>query len=147
MLLVEENVGLDDTMKKVAKAMFVLVGIGDNAVEFGTVRKSQLAAGCKGEQLAGEGSGETIIVLGEVIAVVAEITITTAIKKLGGAIHFWPKAVHYPAAPNDGIHLVTTLIAEAVASHTGYVKAFQREPKWIDVIMAGGAAGDVAVFI
>jgi len=126
--------------------MFVLGGIGDNTFQLGTVRKSQFAAGGKGEQLTGEGSGKPVVVRGEVIAVVAKITITTAIRKLAGTIHFWPEAVHYPAAPNDGVHFIATLTAEAFTPHTGHVKALQREPKWIDVIMAGGAAGNITVF-
>jgi hypothetical protein len=133
-------------VKQIAKAMFVLGGIGDNTVQLGTVRKSQLAAGGEGEQLAGEGSGEPVVVRGEVIAVVAEICVGASVNKMTGTVHFWPESVHYPATPNDGVHLIATLTAEAVTSHAGHVKALQREPKWIDVIVAGGAAGNITVF-
>jgi hypothetical protein len=58
MLLVQENFGLDDTMKEVAKAMFVLGGVGNDAVELGAIGEAQRSAGGEGEQLAGHGQDE-----------------------------------------------------------------------------------------
>tara|TARA_B110001454_G_scaffold200707_1_gene206539 strand:- start:30 stop:143 length:114 start_codon:yes stop_codon:yes gene_type:complete len=37
MLLVQENFRLNNTVKQVTKAMFVLGSIGDDAIEFGAI--------------------------------------------------------------------------------------------------------------
>ena len=36
-------------MKQIAKAMFVLGGVGDDTVQLGAIGKAQLAAGSKGK--------------------------------------------------------------------------------------------------
>ena len=74
-------------MKQVAKAMFVSGGIGNNAVELGAIGEAQFSPGSKDEQLAGECSGEAVIVLDEIITVGVEILIACAIEKLAGTIH------------------------------------------------------------
>ena len=45
-------------MKEVAKAMFVLGGVGNDAVELGAIGEAQRSAGGEGEQLAGHGQDE-----------------------------------------------------------------------------------------
>jgi hypothetical protein len=37
MLLVQKNFRLDDTVKQIAKAMFVLGGVGDDTIELGAI--------------------------------------------------------------------------------------------------------------
>ena len=147
MSLVEKNLRFNNTMKQVAKAMFVLGGVGDDAVEFGTVGKAQLAASGEGEQFTGKCSSEAVVVLSKVITVSSEILIACAIEKLARTIHFRPKAVYHLAAAYDGVHFIAAFTAEAIAAHAGNVETFQGEPEWIDVVMAGGATGNIAVFV